>query len=105
MKSQNIRFVPLLLAVTSILSCGPYRNSEITGRKLPAQEFENQNATIRNILNNQDSGIYQKVIVDDREYPITELKRILDTISPNYTLEIKQDSIANKQLIVIKPKL
>ena len=53
-------------------------------------------------MNSSKYEEFQKLLVNDIEYSFKELNKILDTISKNYTIDIKIDSISNKKLLIIK---
>ncbi|SDQ05168.1 hypothetical protein [Flagellimonas zhangzhouensis] len=98
----KISFLALIFILC--VSCSSYKKSEITGRTLPASETENQNTTIRRQLNSDQTRNYQKVVLNKKEYPIEDLQKILDTLQTEYTLEVKIDSVVNKQIVYINPK-
>ena len=105
MKKSSLSFVATILLLVSYISCGPFNKVESTGTKLPAQESEKQHLVLQNLLNRENSEGFQELWVNGIEYPMENIEKILDTIDPNYTIEIKNDSVASKQLLILKTTL
>jgi len=101
MKKRIFCTTTILIIATNI-SCGPFNKVDTTGTEMPAHESEKQHLVLRSLLNKEDSEGYQELWINGKQYPMGRLETILDTINPKYTIEIKNDSLANKQLLILK---
>ena len=89
----------IILTVVFFLGCKSQKQN-FKGEKLPAYHTDIQ--TFKSVMNSSKYEEFQKLLVNDIEYSFKELNKILDTISKNYTMDIKIDSISNKKLLIIK---
>ncbi|MBW8201749.1 hypothetical protein [Flagellimonas abyssi] len=101
---KRIFFTAIIIIVATNISCGPFNKVDTTGTELPAQESEKQHLVLRSLLNKEGSEGYQELWINGKPYPMGRLETILDTINPDYTIEIKNDSLANKQLLILKTR-
>jgi len=99
MKNSRLAIICLLIL---LLSGCKSQQQNLKGIELPAYQSNNDVELLRNIMNAPDYENSQKLIVNDFEYPLKDLQKILDTISKDYKLIIKNDSISNKKLLIIK---
>ncbi|MBW8244534.1 hypothetical protein K1F50_17130 [Muricauda oceani] len=104
MRTKGLSNACLFCTLILIVSCGPFNKVDTTGTELPAQESEKQHLVLRSLLNKEGSEGYQELWVNGKPYPMGRLETILDTINPDYTIEIKNDSIAKKQLLILKTR-
>lgn len=99
MKNSSLTIIGLLILLMS--GCKSQQQN-LKGIELPAYQSNNEGELIKSILNAPDYENFQKLIINDIEYPLIDFKKIMDTISKDYKLIIKNDSISNKKLIIIK---
>lgn len=103
---KNVHILAIIFwGVAQLLSCKSSHQKEYDHIELPAYQSDDQNIILNNIINSSGDGDFHKLLVYGKEYPIRELKRILDTIDPGYKMQVKTDSVSNKKLLVIKRNL
>ena len=98
-------FVDLRLFISFFifaLSCkSKQQNIEYT--ELPAYQPINDSRVLKNILNSENVKNIQKLIIDNREYPVEDFQRITDTLKiDKYSLKIDNDSISGRKILILK---
>ncbi|NJO92861.1 MAG: hypothetical protein HC831_30750 [Chloroflexia bacterium] len=90
---------------TTFFSCRIQKNRPelLIGHDLPAYQIDKveERKVMNSIVNSSNFNHFQKVILNKKEYPISDAIIILDTIKQGYTLYIKYDSISNKKFLII----
>lgn len=94
--SKVIVFIIFIL----MFSCKP-KHQFTNGFKLPAYQDKNEVEILKSIINSSNYQKFQELIVNGKKYPAKELQNILDTISPNYKIVIKKDSVLNKKILIL----
>lgn len=101
---RSILCTAIILMILTYISCGPFNKADTTGTEVPVQESEKQHLVLRSLLNKEGAEGYQELWVNGKPYPMSHLETILDTINPDYTIKIKNDSLANKQRLILKTR-
>ncbi|RIV70496.1 hypothetical protein [Flagellimonas aequoris] len=102
MKKNHLILSLSLLFLFGCFSCKTSRQKEFNSIEMPAYENGTQNEVLRKIMNSPNPSELYTLWVNEKEYPIAHLKKILDTLDPNYTIQIKTDSTLNKKLLFLK---
>ncbi|RIV43584.1 hypothetical protein [Flagellimonas pelagia] len=102
MKKNPLFLSISLLFLFGCISCTSSKQTEFNTIEMPAYEHGTQNEVLRTIMNYPNPNELYELWVNEKEYPIAHLKKILDTLDPNYTIQIKMDSTLNKKLLFLK---
>ncbi|WP_418501397.1 hypothetical protein [Flagellimonas sp.] len=105
MKKNGHIFTIIFWGAVLFLSCKPSYQKEFEQIELPAYQSDDQNRTLNRIIHVSKHDNFQKLIVNGKEYPPKQLKKILDTLGAGYSLLIKNDSISNKKSLIIEENL
>jgi hypothetical protein len=100
MRNIKITLGVFLLSFLFIISCKSKQQS-FNRKMLPAYHEDSNSGVFKSIINSSNYAKYQKLMINDKEYPLNDLQKILDTLK-DYKIIIKRDTISNKKLIIIK---
>jgi hypothetical protein len=80
-----------------------YALTEKDGHTLPAQQLDkSEEASLLNSIRNSKSNAdFQRLIVNNKEYPPQQFPAILDTLDNSYTFDLKVDSVSSDKILVI----
>jgi hypothetical protein len=80
-----------------------YVLSEKDGYTLPAHHLSKSEETslLNSIRESKSYADFQRLIVNNKEYPPRQFPAILDTLDNSYTFDLKVDSVSSDKILVI----